>query len=105
MSINQAAWITEVKGRPLKVDAAPYTKPGPGQIIIKNAAVAINPVDWKIQVYDQSAMPSHKYILQFIALCVLSHFSFGFVVQLACSNIVNRMWVRYAYIYAPFDSA
>lgn len=46
---NKAAWILEFKGRPLKIDSAPYTKPGPGQLVIKNAAFAINPVDWKVQ--------------------------------------------------------
>ncbi|OXV12057.1 hypothetical protein Egran_00183 [Elaphomyces granulatus] len=46
---NKAAWIPEFKGRPLKIDSAPYTKPGPGQLVIKNAAFAINPVDWKVQ--------------------------------------------------------
>lgn len=47
---NKAAWILKFKGRPLKIDSAPYTKPGPGQLVIKNAAFAINPVDWKVQV-------------------------------------------------------
>lgn len=51
MAKNQAAWITEAKGKPLKVDEAPIPKPGPGEVVIKNAAVAINPVDWKIQEY------------------------------------------------------
>ncbi|KAL1620744.1 hypothetical protein SLS56_009564 [Neofusicoccum ribis] len=51
MTKNQAAWITEAKGKPLKVDEAPTPKPGPGEVVIKNAAVAINPVDWKIQEY------------------------------------------------------
>jgi NADPH:quinone reductase-like Zn-dependent oxidoreductase len=43
---NQAAWLTAAKARPLTVGPAPYTPPGPGQIVIRNAAVAINPVDW-----------------------------------------------------------
>ncbi|OCK79131.1 GroES-like protein [Lepidopterella palustris CBS 459.81] len=46
---NQAAWITEARSRPLKVDAAPDAKAGPGEVVVKNAAIAINPVDWKIQ--------------------------------------------------------
>lgn len=46
---NSAAWITESKSRPLKVDEAPFPKPGPKDLVIKNKAVAINPVDWKIQ--------------------------------------------------------
>jgi NADPH:quinone reductase-like Zn-dependent oxidoreductase len=47
---NQAAWIKEAKGKPLQVGKADSWKPGDGQILIKNAALAINPVDWKIQV-------------------------------------------------------
>lgn len=42
---NQAAWISEAKAHPLKVDAAPEAKAGPGEVVIKNATVAINPVD------------------------------------------------------------
>jgi NADPH:quinone reductase-like Zn-dependent oxidoreductase len=48
---NQAAWIKEGKA-PVEVGPAPYPKPSSGEIIVKNAYVAINPVDWKIQVYD-----------------------------------------------------
>lgn len=47
---NQAAWITEAKAHPFKVDKADYWQPGPNQVLIKNAAVAVNPVDWKVQV-------------------------------------------------------
>ncbi|KAF2015427.1 GroES-like protein [Aaosphaeria arxii CBS 175.79] len=46
---NKAAWITEAKGNPLKVDDAELPKAGPNEVIIKNHAVAVNPVDWKIQ--------------------------------------------------------
>jgi NADPH:quinone reductase-like Zn-dependent oxidoreductase len=45
---NQAAWIAS-KGARLTVDASPYPTLEPGQVIIKNGAVAINPVDWKMQ--------------------------------------------------------
>lgn len=45
---NNAAWITS-KGARLTVDNAPYPTLEPGQVIIKNAAVAINPIDWKMQ--------------------------------------------------------
>ncbi|KAK6008476.1 hypothetical protein QM012_000379 [Aureobasidium pullulans] len=46
---NKAAWLTEAKQNPLKVDHAPMPSPGPDEVVIKNKAVAVNPVDWKIQ--------------------------------------------------------
>ncbi|KAJ5768162.1 hypothetical protein N7533_000745 [Penicillium manginii] len=52
MAKNEAAWITAPAAYPFTVKSAPKPKPGPGHIVIKNAAVAIlpkNPVDWKIQ--------------------------------------------------------
>ena len=49
MPTNRAAWIKEKKGKPLVVDEAPYTSPGADEVTIKNGAVSINPVDWKIQ--------------------------------------------------------
>ncbi|KAF2852623.1 oxidoreductase-like protein [Plenodomus tracheiphilus IPT5] len=48
---NQAAWITEPKGNPLQVKEAPMPKAGKGEVVIKNHAVAVNPVDWKVQDY------------------------------------------------------
>ena len=45
---NKAAWIAS-KGARINVDASPYPTSEPGQVIVKNSAVAINPVDWKIQ--------------------------------------------------------
>jgi len=48
---NQAAWIKNPKAQ-LSVELAPEAKAGPGEVVIKNAFVAINPVDWKIQEYS-----------------------------------------------------
>lgn len=48
MPSNIAAWLVE-KTNPLEVRPAPYTTPGANEIVIKNAAVAVNPVDWKLQ--------------------------------------------------------
>ncbi|PVH98036.1 GroES-like protein [Periconia macrospinosa] len=45
---NQAAWLTKA-GTPLEVGDAPMPKAGPGEIVVKNAAVAINPLDWHMQ--------------------------------------------------------
>jgi NADPH:quinone reductase-like Zn-dependent oxidoreductase len=46
---NLAATIPS-KHAQLVVESAPYTHPGPGQIVVRNLAVAINPLDWIIQV-------------------------------------------------------
>jgi NADPH:quinone reductase-like Zn-dependent oxidoreductase len=48
---NKAAWLTEAKQNPLKVDDAPMPSPGADEVVIKNKALAVNPVDWKIQDY------------------------------------------------------
>jgi len=44
---NKAAWL-RAPATPLSVGSAPYTPPGPQELVIKNGAVAINPVDWVI---------------------------------------------------------
>ncbi|KAF7588975.1 hypothetical protein BBP40_004942 [Aspergillus hancockii] len=48
MPQNQAAWLT-AKAQPFEVSPAPLPKPGPGQLLIRSHAVAINPADWKNQ--------------------------------------------------------
>jgi NADPH:quinone reductase-like Zn-dependent oxidoreductase len=47
MPENKAAWFTAPKAK-LDVGPAPYTPPGEGEIVIRNRAVAINPVDWAL---------------------------------------------------------
>ena len=46
MPPNSAAWLTASKSNPLEVKSAPYTSPRENEIVIKNGAVAINPIDW-----------------------------------------------------------
>lgn len=41
---NQAAWLIKAD-MPLEVGDAPMPTPGPGEIIVQNAAVAMNGVD------------------------------------------------------------
>jgi len=48
MPTNEAAWLV-AKHAPLQVKPAPYTQPGAGEVLVRNRAVAINPVDWAIQ--------------------------------------------------------
>ncbi|KAJ4358138.1 uncharacterized protein N0V89_002717 [Didymosphaeria variabile] len=45
---NQAAWLKEA-GEALEVSDAPLPTAGSGEIVVKNAAVAINPLDWHMQ--------------------------------------------------------
>jgi D-arabinose 1-dehydrogenase-like Zn-dependent alcohol dehydrogenase len=49
MPANTAAWINAVHAR-LEVGPAPYTPPGDDQIVVRNRAVAVNPLEWIIQV-------------------------------------------------------
>lgn len=45
MPENKAAWLPAPRAR-LEVGPAPYTAPGDNEIVVRNHAVAINPVDW-----------------------------------------------------------
>jgi NADPH:quinone reductase-like Zn-dependent oxidoreductase len=49
MPTNAAAWI-EAKHAKLEVRPASYAPPRDDQIVVRNRAVAVNPVDWIIQV-------------------------------------------------------
>ena len=51
MSTQKALYIPE-KQAPFKVGDAPLYEPGPKEVLVKNFATALNPVDWKIQKYD-----------------------------------------------------
>jgi NADPH:quinone reductase-like Zn-dependent oxidoreductase len=46
---NRAAWLP-AKGARLEVGPAPYPQPGPEEIVVRNGAVAVNPLEWIIQV-------------------------------------------------------
>ncbi|KAF2875313.1 oxidoreductase-like protein [Massariosphaeria phaeospora] len=43
---NKAAWITEKSAHPFQVKDAELPKAGQNEVVIKNHAVAVNPVDW-----------------------------------------------------------
>ncbi|GIZ43983.1 hypothetical protein CKM354_000719200 [Cercospora kikuchii] len=51
MAQNQAAWIDKEPRKPLRVGPADIPTPADDEIVVKNHALAINPVDWKIQDY------------------------------------------------------
>lgn len=48
MAYNQAAWFV-AKSQPFEIRPADVPVPHDDEIIIKNRAVSINPVDWKTQ--------------------------------------------------------
>jgi NADPH:quinone reductase-like Zn-dependent oxidoreductase len=52
MPQNTAAWITAPQSSLLVVKEAPYPTPGANELVVRNRAVAINPLDVKIQDHD-----------------------------------------------------
>ncbi len=46
---NSAAWLTAPHAA-LEIRDAPYTQPGDDQIVVRGHAVAVNPLDWIVQV-------------------------------------------------------
>ncbi len=48
---NTAAWSNEVKSHPLEVIQSPYPSAQPNPVVIKTAAVAMNPADHYEQSY------------------------------------------------------
>ncbi|RDW77090.1 zinc-binding dehydrogenase-1 [Coleophoma cylindrospora] len=50
MVSNQAAWLSSKTAKSLDVKPADYTPPGENEIVIKNAAIAMNPVDGILQL-------------------------------------------------------
>lgn len=53
---NNAAFL-QAKGTPLKIKPSKYTSPGKYEVVIRNAAVAINPYDWIIQEANNLVVP------------------------------------------------
>lgn len=51
---GQAAW-QKAPGRPLNIEAIAAPQPADNEILIRNAAVAINPLDWLLQ--DAAILP------------------------------------------------
>ncbi len=60
MPTNTAAWLETTQTK-LTVKSAPYTHPQQGEIVVKNYAVALNPIDWIIQLLGKLIFPWIKY--------------------------------------------
>ena len=46
---TQKALLLDAKFGKFDVDTIPVPKPGPGEVLVKIQAVALNPADWKVQ--------------------------------------------------------
>ncbi|MCJ1241875.1 hypothetical protein MMC14_009881 [Varicellaria rhodocarpa] len=60
MLSNVAAWQPEPATK-LEIKPTPYTTPNENEVVIKNHALAVNPIDWKLQ--DNALFPWLKYPL------------------------------------------
>jgi len=60
MPSNNAVWLP-AKYAELEIKPAPYTAPRPSEIVVKNSAVAINPLDWLTQSMGGIMLPWTKY--------------------------------------------
>ena len=60
MPTNTAAYLT-AKGQPLEVKSAPYTEPQENEIVVKVRAIAMNPIDWGVQLLGDSLFPWINY--------------------------------------------
>ncbi|KAL4875851.1 chaperonin 10-like protein [Aspergillus karnatakaensis] len=58
---NRAAWLTAEKAYPLQVKGAPYTPPGPTEVVIHNKAIGLNIVDLARQILGASLFPWTTY--------------------------------------------
>nr|BBH86802.1 hypothetical protein KTC_15530 [Thermosporothrix sp. COM3] len=56
MPTNTAAWLLAAQ-KPLEVKSALYPQPREGEIVVKNHAVAINPIDWGMQLFGTLLFP------------------------------------------------
>ena len=54
---NQAAWLVGEQVRPLEIKPTEYASPGPAEILIRNRACAVNPVDSFLQSLKHENMP------------------------------------------------
>ena len=60
MPVNTAAWSVAKRAK-LEVNGAPYTSPRENEIVVKNHAIAMNPVDWINQCASGLVCPWVKY--------------------------------------------
>jgi NADPH:quinone reductase-like Zn-dependent oxidoreductase len=60
MPTNEAAWLV-APHQSLEVGPAPYTEPQAGEVLVRNHALAINPVDWMMPILGRRLFKWLKY--------------------------------------------
>ena len=60
---NNAAFLSAARATPLTVASVPYPTVGRGEVIVKVAATAVNPIDWSIQALGEDLFPWLQYPL------------------------------------------
>jgi NADPH:quinone reductase-like Zn-dependent oxidoreductase len=60
MPSNTAAYLVEAQ-KPLEVKEAPYPEPAQNELVVRNYAVAINPVDYATQLLGTNIFPWLKF--------------------------------------------
>ncbi|RYP69570.1 hypothetical protein DL769_005245 [Monosporascus sp. CRB-8-3] len=83
---NQAAYLIDKHGKPLEVRPAPYTAPGPDELVIRNEAIAINPVDAGVQIAGRIMFPWIGYP------CVLGSDVSGVVVDVGSGGKAGQLF-------------
>jgi hypothetical protein len=63
---NEVAWIDGV-GKELRVGPANVGKPGPGEVLVKNFAVVINPIDWATSLKTLCTLAQILYLSRILA--------------------------------------
>ena len=63
MPSNTAAYVVTEPQKHIEVGEAPCTKPAPNQVVIRNHAVAINPIDWKLPFFGNFGWIKYPAIL------------------------------------------
>ncbi|KAI0602841.1 chaperonin 10-like protein [Biscogniauxia sp. FL1348] len=56
MSTNTAAYLSAI-GEPLTLKEAPYPQPSPNEVVVRNHAIALNPVDYSTQLLGTKLFP------------------------------------------------
>lgn len=60
-SETHSAAVLHAVGSDLVIERRPTPSPGPGEVLLRNHAIGLNPIDWKVQ-----AMPNELAVLPLV---------------------------------------